>query len=130
MIHANKKTARTLLAVLGCALFLSACSNLSGPTPPGADGTTVYQRPSDANAPDPLIDAPSRTTMVCTSVEPITVLRHFNDVLFACPDLGISATINDMRDAGWRVLSSDIGEDKEDESHVGFPVSVKVRKLF
>ena len=46
------------------------------------------------------------------------------------PDLGVSATLSELRDAGWRIIRVDIGDDIESEGHVGFPVTIQVRKLF
>ena len=60
----------------------------------------------------------------------MTVLQRIKEVPFACADLGVSATIDEIRDAGWRIVSLDIGEDSESDNHVGFPVTIVVRKLF
>ena len=49
---------------------------------------------------------------------------------FACPDIDVSATIDEIRDAGWRVVSLDVGDEEERDNHVGFPVTITVRKLF
>ena len=102
---------RSLLAATAAMLLLSACSTayytgdtISGPA-------QRMKSDADGNLHDPLLDAP-------------------NEVPFACPDLGVSATLDELRDAGWRILRLDIGEDLESDSHVGFPVTVQVRKLF
>ncbi len=79
---------------------------------------------------DPLLDAPNRAVMTCSSVDRITVLNRFNDMMFSCPDLGVTVKVDELRDAGWRVLGIEIGEEQDTDSHVGFPVNVKVRKLF
>ena len=94
-------------------------------------GPAAASRP-DGRRPfhDPLIDAPYRAMMTCTSETPVTVLRRVKETTFACPDLGVSATIDEIRDAGWRMLSLDIGSDVESDDHVGFPVTIVVRKLF
>lgn len=47
-----------------------------------------------------------------------------------CDDLGVTTTLSGMRDAGWREITLSIGADTESEKHVGFPVTVIVRKLF
>lgn len=120
---------RTLLLATAATLLLTACStthytgdNISGPTP-------THQRDASDPTHDPLIDAPARALMTCTSEAPVTVLQRVNEIPFACHDLGVSATLNELRDAGWRILRLDIGEDIESDSHVGFPVTVQVRKL-
>ena len=61
---------------------------------------------------------------------PVTVLSRMKETPLACADLGVSATLDELRDAGWRVVSLDIGEDSESEQYVGFPVTVMIRKLF
>lgn len=118
---------RTLLLALAGAALLSACA-----TQPFSPGGSVESGTSGRSGEtrDPLIDAPHRALMTCTSETPVTILKHVNEVSFACPDLGVSATLDELRDAGWRILSLDIGEDTESDSHVGFPVTVQVRKLF
>ena len=121
---------RPLVLASVAALSLTACTtthytgdNISGPTP-------SQQRDASDPTHDPLNDAPARALMTCTSEAPVTVLQRVNEIPFACHDLGVSATLNELRDAGWRILRLDIGEDIESDSHVGFPVTVQVRKLF
>lgn len=121
---------RSLLAATTVTLLLSACSTayytgdtISGPT-------QRMKRDAGGNLHDPLIDAPNRSLMTCSSEVPVTVLQRVSEVPFACPDLGVSATLDELRDTGWRILRLDIGEDLESDSHVGFPVTVQVRKLF
>ena len=114
---------RSLLAATAAMLLLSACSTayytgdtISGPA-------QRMKRDADGNLHDPLLDAPNRSLMTCTSEAPVTVLQRVGEVPFACPDLGVSATLDELRDAGWRILRLDIGEDLESDSHVGFPVT-------
>lgn len=117
-------TLRTTLAVLATALFLGGCATQSS-------HSTASGEPTHGNtARDPLIDAPHRATMRCVSEEPVTVLRRVKEVAFACPDLDVSATIDEIRDAGWRVVNLDVGAEEERDNHVGFPVTITVRKLF
>ncbi len=105
---------------LAAMAFLAGCAGLSG------DGSGSFRGLTH----DPLIDAPYRAEMSCTSQTPVTVLKHVGEVPFACPDLGVSATIDEIRDAGWRIVSLDIGEDEEKDNHVGFPVTIQVRKIY
>lgn len=118
---------RTTLAALAAALFLAGCA-VQGPH--GPSDTSSAASGSDGSSRDPLIDAPHRATMRCVSQEPVTVLRRVKEVSFACPDIDVSATIDEIRDAGWRVVSLDVGEEEERDNHVGFPVTITVRKLF
>lgn len=121
---------RTSLLLAGVSALLCACSStyytgdtVSGPSP-------TEKRDRTENSRDPLLDAPNRSLMSCTSETAVTVLQRVNEVPFACPDLGVSATLSELRDAGWRILRVDIGDDIESEGHVGFPVTIQVRKLF
>ena len=117
---------RRAFLLIGISALLSACSSTyyTGETVSGP------ARSEKSDSRDPLLDAPNRSLMTCTSESPITVLRRVNEIPFACAELGISATINELRDAGWRIIKLDIGEDIESENHVGFPVTIQVRKLF
>lgn len=83
-----------------------------------------------AGSRDPLLDAPYHSEATCTTERPITVLSRMNETPFVCSDLGVTATVDELRDAGWRIISIDIGPDSESEKHVGFPVTLVIRKLF
>ena len=113
------------LAALAAALFLAGCAVQ---TPQGSSESSSSA--GSGSSRDPLIDAPHRATMRCVSQEPVTVLRRVKEVSFACPDIDVSATIDEIRDAGWRVVSLDVGDEEERDNHVGFPVTITVRKLF
>ena len=108
-----------LLALAGAAL-LSGCA---APVGTGGGHSTAVSR-------DPLLDAPYHSEATCVTERPVTVLSRMKETPLACADLGVSATLDELRDAGWRVVSLDIGEDSESEQHVGFPVTVMIRKLF
>lgn len=116
---------RSALAALAAALFLAGCAVQ---TPQGSSESSSSAGSGASR--DPLIDAPHRATMRCVSQEPVTVLRRVKEVSFACPDIDVSATIDEIRDAGWRVVSLDVGDEEERDNHVGFPVTITVRKLF
>lgn len=124
---------KNLVGLCALTLVLSACT-----TPMRQDvgdhvGGPYQQSQVDkkhGSTHDPLLDAAHRTLITCTSEEPVTVLKRFKEVRFTCKSLGVSATINEMRDAGWRLLNLDIGEETEQNNHVGFPVTVTLRKLF
>ena len=97
---------RSLLAATAAMLLLSACSTayytgdtISGPA-------QRMKRDADGNLHDPLLDAPNRSLMTCMFEAPVTVLQRVGEVPFACPDLGVSATLERLRDAGWRIRGS------------------------
>lgn len=124
---------RSILTCVSAALLLAGCA-ASDPgyyTGDAVGGPVETGREESAPAShDPLIDAPHRAEMTCRSEVPITVLQRVKEVTFACADVGVSATIDEIRDAGWRMVSLDIGEDIESDNHVGFPVTIVVRKIY
>ncbi|MDO5530630.1 hypothetical protein [Sutterella sp.] len=115
----NSFLTRAALASTAAAALLAGCA-----APGSGSGA------SGAAARDPLLDAPYHSETTCTTERPVTVLSRVKETPFACADLGVSATLDELRDAGWRVVSLDIGGDVESEKHVGFPVTVMIRKLF
>ena len=124
MRYLELRTFATLAAATGAAAILAGCAASGGPDS-GRTGSS-----GAAGARDPLLDAPYHSEVTCTTERPVTVLSRIKETPFACSDLGVSATLDDLRDAGWRVVSLDIGEDAESERHVGFPVTVLIRKLY
>ncbi len=127
-----KSPIRLILLSVSAALILGGCAAGSGyytGDTVGGPGERDW-RDTAKQSRDPLLDAPYHAEMTCTTEEPVTVLRRVKEVSFACRDVGVSATIDELRDAGWRIVSLNIGEDVESDNHVGFPVTIQIRKLF
>ena len=101
----------TKLKVNALLLALAGSALLAGCAAPGGEGSGTTARGHSALSRDPLLDAPYHSEATCVTERPVTVLSR-------------------LRDAGWRVVTLDIGEDSESEQHVGFPVTVMIRKLF
>lgn len=120
----KKLKVNALLSALAAAAALAGCAA------PGGDGVGAASSGGNAASRDPLLDAPYHSEATCVTERPVTVLSRMKETPFACADLGVSATLDELRDAGWRVVTLDIGEDSESEQHVGFPVTVMIRKLF
>ena len=127
MRYLELRTFATLAAAAGAAAILAGCAASGGPDS-GRTGSSGSS--GAAGARDPLLDAPYHSEVTCTTERPVTVLSRIKETPFACSDLGVGAPLDDLRDAGWRVVSLDIGEDAESERHVGFPVTVLIRKLY
>ena len=107
---------------------LLALSGDSGGT--GSGSRSGHSGSSSTQTRDPLLDAPHHSETTCTTDRPVTVLSRMSETPLVCDDLGVTTTLSEMRDAGWRVVTLSIGADTESEKHVGFPVTVIVRKLF
>lgn len=100
---------RKTLFIIASALTLAGCSN--GPT-------------------DPLFDAPLGERTVCTAVNPVKGNDVLSVVPFNCPDLDISTTLNELRDAGWRLETVNMGEEVKDDKELASEVSITVRKAY
>ena len=123
-----------LAAVLLSALVLAGCAVApntgSGRRPRPSRRASGHSGSSSTQTRDPLLDAPHHSETTCTTDRPVTVLSRMSETPLVCDDLGVTTTLSEMRDAGWRVVTLSIGADTESEKHVGFPVTVIVRKLF
>ncbi|WP_295476888.1 hypothetical protein [Sutterella sp.] len=126
----QKRTVRALLALAAAAALAAGCAAPQSARQGGGASGTGTEGAAAPSGRDPLLDAPYHSETTCTTERPVTVLSRVKEMPFACADLGVSARLDELRDAGWRVVSLDIGEDVESEKHVGFPVTVVIRKLF
>ena len=78
-----------------------------------------------------LMEAPDRMQLTCTSVDPLSTNTALHDIVFSCPKLQIEATLIEMRDAGWRLMSVDVGAESRDQTGLlNMPLTVEVIKLF
>ena len=100
---------RKTLFIIALSLVLAGCTN--GPS-------------------DPLLDAPLGNRTVCTAVNPVQGRDVLSVVPFNCPDLEISATLNELRDAGWRLESVHMGEEVRINDMFASEVSITVRKAY
>ena len=79
---------------------------------------------------DPLFDAPLGERTICSAVNPVQGSDVLSVVPFNCPDLEISTTLNELRDAGWRLETVHMGEDVEVNGTLASEVSITVRKAY
>ena len=105
----TEKIMRKAIFILTLTLALAGCSN----------------SPSD-----PLFDAPLGQRTTCTAVNPVKGSDTLSVVPFNCPDLEISTTLNELRDAGWRLESVNMGEDVRINDTLASDVSITVRKAY
>lgn len=107
------KTSKQLtLGTLLCALIaLAGCSSM--PT----------------EEPSVLLDASEQTLASCSSVTSFSVKTPIRTLLFQCPSLGISNTIQGFKDAGWCVESIEIGEPRPGKEAVEMNLKIVIKKL-
>ena len=79
---------------------------------------------------DPLLDTPLGDRTVCTSVKPLEGNDQLSTVPFNCPDLDVSATLNELRDAGWRLEKVNIGSEVYLNDKLASDVEITVRKIY
>lgn len=113
---------RLLLAAAAlAALALAGCSS-TGPH-------SAFIPHADRAGLDPLLDAPLRTETVCKGAG---LYRRYQTCRFSfeCPDLDVVATLNELRDAGWRVEKMHIGRQTIENDESGTPLSATIRKVY
>lgn len=79
---------------------------------------------------DPLYDAPIGQRVVCSSVQPLQGKDTFSTAPLNCPELNLSASLSELRDAGWRLESINLGEEIKTEETFATEVDVTVRKIY
>lgn len=79
---------------------------------------------------DPLLDAPTGQRIACSSVKAIQSQDSLSSVPLNCPELNVSASLNELRDAGWRLENIHLGEDIKVNDTLATEVDVIVRKIY
>ena len=79
---------------------------------------------------DPLLDSPVGHRISCQAVRPIQGKDSLSAIPFNCAELQISASLNELRDAGWRLESIDIGNDMLVDNVHASEVTITVRKVY
>lgn len=99
-----------LAAVLLSALVLAGCAVAPNT---GSGSRSGHSGSSSTQTRDPLLDAPHHSETTCTTDRPVTVLSRMSETPLVCDDLGVTTTLSEMRDAGWRVVTLSIGADSD-----------------
>lgn len=115
--------------VLG-AVCLIALAVLAGCSSPPATHRMPFEAHADRDGLDPLIDAPLRMSTSCKGTSLFTAGNKLGGFSFECPDLDVIATLNELRDAGWRVEKLHIGKQIVSEDESGTPLTVELRKVY
>lgn len=79
---------------------------------------------------DPLYDAALGERTVCQAVKSVEGNDLLSAVPFNCPDLNVSTTLNELRDAGWRLENVRLGEDVQVNGRMASEVDITVRKIY
>lgn len=127
---------RLLSFIALASIALAGCAPLGGPTalPDDSNTPTAIEADQEAGAPsslDALLEAPDRQQTTCTSVTPISSQTPLNTIEFACEQLGVTATLPQIRDAGWRMESMEVGQQEtQADGLITMPLRITIRKLF
>ena len=113
-----------ILASSLAVLFLAACSTT------GDSYRQAFIPHVDRPGLNPLIDSPVRTQTECKGVELFSAGEKLAGFKFECPDLDVEATLNELRDAGWRIEKMNIGKQVVESNESGTPLSIQIRKVY
>ena len=102
-----------LLTAALAAAILAGCTSAPSHRSP-------FEAKADRDGLDPLIDAPLRTQAVCKGT----------GLFSAGMKLDVVATMNELRDAGWRVETIRIGHQEVDSEESGSQLTVTMRKVY
>lgn len=116
----NKRFLLALTAL--AAMVLAGCSS-TGPH-------SAFTPHADRAGLDPLLDAPLRTETVCKGQTLFSAGTKLGGFSFECPDLDVVATMNELRDAGWRVEKMRIGRQTIENDESGTPLTATMRKVY
>lgn len=115
------------LLILLCALsalVLTACSTTED------SYKHAFTPHVDRAGLDPLLDSPVRTQTECKGVELFSAGEKLAGFMFECPDLDVEATLNELRDAGWRIEKMNIGKQVIESHESGTPLTIQIRKVY
>lgn len=114
------------LILIAAAISAALLAGCSGPTAHRG----AFSAHADREGLDPLLDAPLRTQTVCTGQGLFSAGMKLGGYSFECPDLDVIATMNELRDAGWRVEKMHIGRQEIDNDESGTPLTATLRKVY
>lgn len=130
-----------LAALASLTFFLSGCTPLApnntdsntslttsvpGESLEAVTGITI----DDSTKINPLLDAPDRQIIRCKSKDSLSAQRALNDITFDCQDIAAQATLVEMRDAGWRLMELNVGQESNQDGVITMPLEISVIKLF
>ncbi len=119
---------KSLTLILSASvLFFAGCASVDQPD---ANGQTAIEASRKARNVPALAEASYQTKIVCRATEPLSVNTPFKSKILACEPINAQATIEELRDAGWRTESVDIGRPENINGVVGMTLQITLRKIF
>ena len=113
-------------AAVAAALISAGCST----TTPAIEGVKLDEASVARNL-SALMEAPDQMTLVCTSTEPLSTQKSLLNLTFVCPEMHVEASLIEMRDAGWRLMAVDVGQEvHRADGLMGLPLTITMIKLF
>ncbi len=113
-----------LIICAACAVIIAGCS--TEPTGPSRGFIPHVDRPGL----EPLLNAKMQTQTRCSGQRLFSAGETLADFPFECSKLGVTATLNELRDAGWRVESIHVGNQQVKTSASGAPVDITISKVY
>lgn len=117
-------------ALAAAAALASGCALQQGAGGQHAASTDFSKSSSSNRDLSVLMEAPDRKELTCRSQQPLSVQHALNDIVFSCEEFGVEATLIEMRDAGWRLVAVNVGQETTHEGVVEMPLSIRIIKLF
>ena len=119
---------KSLALLLSASVFFFAgCASVDKSD---ANGQTVLEASRKARNVAALAEATYQTKIVCRATEPLSVNAPFKSKILTCEPINAQATIGELRDAGWRTESVDIGRPEKINGIVGMTLQITLRKVF
>lgn len=120
------------LALVLCILLVGCATNqapkrVHESLPAGELGERSAQNPSMG----PMFDAKYRDLVTCTSQDALSAERPMNEITFSCGKANgvFTATLPQMKDAGWGMETIDVGKEFTQDGSICFPLTITMRKL-
>ena len=123
---------KTLYVSLLCSatLLFTGCASTDAPKDEKAAFAETLKATREARNIPALMNAPTKSLAICTSTQSMSVQMPFKSILFNCSEINVQATIDELRDAGWRAECVDIGKPESANGVVSMSLKLTMRKIF
>ena len=79
---------------------------------------------------DPLLESPVGQRLACESMQPMLAQDQLSRLPLQCEAFKLSTTLEELRQAGWRLENVDIGENERTQNTNAVALTLTVRKIF